>query len=176
MNPGARTPFLRPQARAFLAHWGEFAAACLLAAAGLWFLSLGGYLFTPFGGAVILFAAAWAVMALRRMRFQRPVSAPGVVEVVEGQVGYLGPNFGGYVSLRELVEVRMIHLHKARQWRLKQSDGQTLLIPTTAQGASALFDAFASLPGADMAAFSNALDSSQDTLSVWRNPARAPLT
>ena len=168
--------FLRPDAQALLTRWSEMACALLVFAAGLWLIRLGGYFLGPVGAALSLFAGAWALLALRRARFQRPVSAPGVVEVDEGQVGYLGPTFGGYISLRELVEVRMIRLHGQAHWRLKQADGQTLLIPATATGAAALFDAFASLPGADTAAFAAALDLRGDAQTVWRHPARVALT
>ena len=110
------------------------------------------------------------------MRFQRPIAAPGVVELDEGQVGYLGPSFGGYVALRELVEIRIVTLHRQQHWRLKQSDGQVLLIPVAAIGAEGLFDAYAALPGVDMSAMAAALDSPADTQVVWRRPTHAALT
>ena len=60
-----------------------------------------------------------------------------------------GPVTGGAVSLPDLVELRLMTLRGRRLWRLKQSDGQALLIPVEARGADALFDAFAALPGLD---------------------------
>ena len=168
--------FLRPEATALLARWQELAAALVLGGVALWFLSLGGYFFTPLGVLSLLLAAGLARLALHRLRFQRPVAAPGIVEIDEGQVGYLGPSFGGYIALRELSEVRMIVLHGQRHWRLKQADGQALIIPVAAAGAAQLFDAFAVLPGADMAAFAAALDTRADTELVWRHPARLALT
>ena len=130
----------------------------------------------PLGAIWLLVAGGWGLLALRRMRFQRPVDAPGLVEVDEGQVGYLGPSFGGYLSLRELIEIRVINLHRQRHWRLKQADGQVLLIPVAATGAETLFDAFAALPGVDMSALAAALDSRADTQVVWRRPSQAALT
>ncbi|MCX8509110.1 MAG: hypothetical protein ORN49_09580 [Rhodobacteraceae bacterium] len=168
--------FLRPEARAALRRWSEPALAFAITLGGLWLIRLGGYLLGPLGGALGLIGAGWTLLALRRARFERPVAAPGMVELDEGQVGYLGPSFGGYVSLRELVEVRMIRLQGRPHWRLKQADGQVLLIPAAASGAAALFDAFASLPGSDTAAFTAALDLRVDAQTVWRHPARAALT
>lgn len=168
--------FLRPEASAFLVRWREVAIASGVGLSGLWLIQLGGYLLAPLGGLVMMFALGWGLLALRRVRFQRPVSAPGVVEVDEGQVGYLGPTFGGYVSLRELTEIRMIRLYGEKHWRLKQADGQVLLVPVAAAGAGALFDAFAALPGIDTAALSAAPAAASDTLTVWRHPARAALT
>ncbi len=168
--------FVRPEARILLNRWSEMALALSVVLAGLWLIRMGGYFLGPVGVALCALGGAWALLALRRIRFQRPVSAPGVVEVDEGQVGYLGPTFGGYVSLRELVEVRMIRLHGQPHWRLKQADGQTLLIPASATGADGLFDAFASLPGASTAAFAAAVDLRGDAQIVWRHPARVALT
>jgi hypothetical protein len=64
----------------------------------------------------------------------------------------MGPTLGGFVSVPELVELRLVALRGRRLWRLKQADGQALLVPVDAAGAEALFDVFAALPGMDMPA------------------------
>lgn len=151
-----------------LHRWREVIAAGLVAGAGLWLALLGGYLLVPVGGAVVLLAAGWALIALRRTRFLRGIAAPGVVEVDEGQIGYYGPTFGGFVALADLAELRLADFHGARAWRLKTHDGQVLLIPADAAGAERLFDAFAALPGIDMARVTAALDHGQATLPLWR--------
>jgi hypothetical protein len=120
------------------------------AAFGLWLIWLGGYILTPIGLLFTAGALVWAQMALRRMRFVQSVHAPGVVEVDEGQIGYLGPSFGGYVAIPDLTELRLVTMYGRRMWRLKQADGQAVLIPVDAAGSDRLFDAFASLPGMDM--------------------------
>jgi hypothetical protein len=165
---------IRPEVRATLRRWREVIAAGLVAALGLWLVMLGGYLLVPLGGAVMILAAGWALIALRRIRFLRGVAAPGVVEVDEGQIGYFGPTFGGFVALAELAELRLAEFHGARAWRLKTQDGQVLLIPVDAAGAERLYDAFAALPGIDMARITAALDHEQATLPLWRR-APAPL-
>ena len=162
--------------RSVLTRWREFMAAALFAGFGLWLMALGGYFLAPLGGACLILASGWGHLALRRMRFQRPVAAPGLVEIDEGQLGYLGPSSGGYVALRELAEIRVITVHGQRHWRLKQVDGQVLLIPVAAAGAAGLFDAFAALPGVDMSALAAALDSPSDTQVVWRRQVQAVLT
>jgi len=109
------------------------------------------------------------------------VAAPGVVEVDEGQIAYLGPAFGGFVALPDLVEIRLVTMRGRRLWRLRQTDGQVLLIPVDATGAERLFDAFASLPGMDMAALVAALSpgtaaapggliAGPDMRVLWRRP------
>jgi hypothetical protein len=139
-------------------RWREVIAAGGLGLFGLWLIWLGGFLLGPLGALILVLAAFWGITAWRRMRFAQGVAAPGMVEVDEGQVGYLGPSFGGFVALPDLVEVRLVTMYGRRLWRLKQADGQALLIPVDAAGAERLFDAFGSLPGMDMAALLAALE------------------
>ncbi|MFN3973107.1 MAG: hypothetical protein ACK4L4_17365 [Gemmobacter sp.] len=141
---------IRPEVAAALTRWREVIAAGGVAMLGLWIAAQGGLILMPAGLALVLVAGAWAVTALRRMRFGQDVTAPGIVEVNEGQIAYLGPAFGGYAALEEVVEIRLVTMRGRRLWRLMQADGQVLLIPVDATGAAALFDAFAALPGIDM--------------------------
>lgn len=141
--------FVREDLAAALMRWREVILAGGLALFGLWLVWLGGLLLVPLGLAVIALAAGWAASALRRLRFATDGEAPGLVEVVEGQVSYFGPTTGGAVGLPDLVELRLLTLRGRRVWKLRQGDGQTLLVPVEAQGADALFDAFAALPGLD---------------------------
>lgn len=140
---------IRPELAQAIWRWRAPLTQGGVALAGVWLIWLGGYLLVPLGLAVLALGTGLAAMELRRMRFAQTVNAPGVVEVDEAQVGYLGPEGGGYVSLAELVELRLLTMRGRRLWRLKQLDGQALLIPVEAAGAERLFDAFASLPGMD---------------------------
>jgi hypothetical protein len=164
---------LRPAARDWLWQRREVIAAQALGLLGLWVAAQGGVVLLPAGALVMALAAALGLSALRRMRFAQGVAAPGMVEVDEGQVGYLGPAFGGYVALPDLIELRLVTIHRRRLWRLKQSDGQALLIPVDAAGADRLFDVFASLPGMDTAELVGALHPAQAAPShlVWRRAA-----
>lgn len=148
---------IRPEVVAGARRWREVIAAAGFGAFGLWLIWLGGYVLFPAGLLALAASAAWTLTALRRLRFAQDVNAPGVVEVDEGQIGYLGPTFGGYVAIPELSEVRLVTMQGRRMWRLKQADGQTVLIPIDAAGAVRLFDAFASLPGMDMGAVMDAI-------------------
>ena len=179
--------FIRPEARAALWRWREVFAAGVLAAFGLWFMLLGGFLLLPLGAVIVLLAFGLGLLALRRLRFAQSGDAPGVVELDEGQISYFGPTFGGALALRELTELRLITQFGRRMWRLRQQDGQALLIPVEAAGAERLFDAFAALPGMDTGALVAALSptrastgravaSPSDSRVIWRHPARAVLT
>jgi len=174
--------WLRPEVSAALHKGQEVIAAGAVVLVGVWLVWLGGYLLVPVGLLVMGLGTILAHMAWRRMRFVQAISAPGLVELDEGQVGYLGPGDGGFLSLEELVELRLMRLHGKRMWRLKQADGQALLIPVEAQGAERLFDAFASLPGMDTRALVAALDPAPgvpgiaETRVIWRRASAAKLS
>lgn len=169
---------IRAEAWATLTRLREFFLVAGVAAFGLWLCRLGGLLFLPLGLATLGLAAGLTLIALRRLRFAQGVAGPGMVELDEAQVGWLGPEGGGYLSLRELAELRLVSRGNRRFWRLKQSDGQALLIPVDAQGADRLFDVFTALPGMDseglVAALDATLASEGDALGpvIWRHPDR----
>ncbi|WP_406721346.1 hypothetical protein RPE78_04580 [Thioclava litoralis] len=161
---------IRPELRHALARHSEVLLALVPLGLGLWLCRLGGWVLLPAGLALVAAAVAWAVVAWRRLRFARDVGAPGVVEIDEGQIGYFGAGrlLGGQVALRDLAEIRLLHLNGRHLWRLKTADGQALLIPVDAAGAAQLYDAYASLPGTDMRAISAALDQRVTAQVLWK--------
>ena len=152
--------FLRPEARAILWRLRETFLAGAVVALGLWCLWQGGLILGPLGVVVVILGTTIGRQSLARLRFAPGgadrAGGPGVVELDEAQLGYLGPEMGGFISLSEAVELRLITLRGRRLWRIRQADGQVLLIPVQAAGAERLFDAFASLPGMDANALSRA--------------------
>ena len=161
--------FLRPEAVSLLHRWREAIVAAAIVVSGLWILSWGGLFFAVLGGAVVLVGAGMGLLAVRRVRFARGAGAPGVVEVIEGQIGYFGPRHGGYVALAELSELSLVAYRGERAWRLSQPDGTILFIPIAAKGAEALFDAFAGRPGLDTHALIAALDGPEIAARIiWR--------
>lgn len=150
---------IREDAAHALHRWREVIASGFVALAGVWIAAQGGFVLLPVGLCVIALAAALALQALRRLRFAQAPAAPGMVEVDEAQIAYLSPDGGGFVGLPELIEIRLLTLRGKRYWRLRQADGQALLVPVDAMGAEQLFDAFAALPGMDSAALLAALES-----------------
>lgn len=145
--------FVRPELAAALHRWREVIGAVALAAFGLWLVAGGGVILAALGG-VTMAAGGWlALTGWRRLRFQRGAAAgPGVVEVIEGQVGWFGPGLGGFVALAEVRVLSLVTVAGIRCWRLDQDGGGHLLIPLEAAGAGRLFDAFAALPGLSPAA------------------------
>jgi hypothetical protein len=145
VNPGG---FLRPEALAALARWRKVAGALALAAAGLWVAGLGGWFFLGAGALLAAAGAGGALLALRRLRFAREVTQPGVVEIDEGQVRYFGPEGGGFAAFADLVALDLLTDARGRRcWRLTEAEGGVLDIPVAALGADRLFEAFAAFPG-----------------------------
>lgn len=176
---------IRPDITTTFWRWREVIAALTLGVLGLWLGWLGGYVLLPLGLVIGALAAAWGLQSWRRLRFAQSVAAPGMVEIDEGQIGYLSADMGGFVGLPDLVELRFLTLGDRRMWRLKQADGQALLVPVDAAGAERLFDAFASLPGMDTQALVAALEpvskqaalgNVHDSRVIWRRATRAALT
>lgn len=166
---------IRDEVKETLHRHREVMAAAAVGGVGLWLIAQGGWLLVPLGAVLAGLAVLWAIWALRRLRFAQGVDAPGVVEIDEGQIGYLGPGLGGFVALPDLIELRLIRLRGKRVWRLKQSDGQALLIPVEAAGAERLYDAFAVLPGLDSQALLAALDSPRtEDHVIWRRDRTPP--
>lgn len=157
--------FIRPEIAAALTTHRETIAAGLVAALGLWFLVLGGFVMPILGLILFVLGLAWGLQAWRRNRFAQEGEAPGIVRVTEAQIAYLGPRIGGFVGLPDLAEIRLLTLRGRRIWKLRPLDGGPLHIPVEAQGADALFDAFASLPGMDTAALVAALSAEGTTES-----------
>lgn len=182
--------FVRPEILAGFWRLREVLFTAALAIFGAWLIVLGGWVLIPLGVLVLALAATLARHALARLRFQQAVGAPGLVELDEAQLGYLGPDVGGFISLNEAVELRLVTMRGRRLWRVKQADGQAMLVPVDATGAGQLFDAFAALPGMDVATLAAALDrravpgvgshevawAGPDMQVIWRRPAAAGLT
>lgn len=162
---------IRPEVRALARRWREVIAAACLAGFGLSVMWRGGYVLVPLGMGMVALAAGWGLIAFRRIHFLRQVDAPGFIDVDEGQIGYYGPGFGGFIALADVAELRLADHHGTRVWRLKTADGQVILLPVDAAGADRLYDAFAALPDIDMAALAAALAHGQPTLPLWKRRA-----
>jgi hypothetical protein len=168
--------FLRPEALATLRRWREVIVAAAIATLGLWIATMGGPFLLIVGGAFIALGLGLGIIGLRRMRFARIVTDPGVVQVIEGQITYFGPTEGGFAGLSLIEEIALLTRNDRRVWRLSQSGGDTLYIPTAAQGAETLFDTFAGLPGLDSAALLAAIEGPPDMPRiVWRRRAQRRL-
>lgn len=162
---------IRPELRAALSRWSEVLTGLAIAALGLWAMAgAQGEFFQMLAGLVALTGLGLAAIGWRRLRFHQRGDAPGVVQVVEGQISYFGPETGGFLGIDDLVALHL--LAGGQAWRLEAESGEMLDIPTAAQGADALFDVFATLPGMQMQAVLNALEdpSKPHIRTLWRHP------
>ncbi len=156
---------IRPELRAGAARWSEVLAGLAVTAFGLWALQAEGRFFQLVAALIAAAGLGLTVLAWRRLRFRRGTDGPGIVQVVEGQISYFGPETGGFVALDGLAALHLVD--DAQRWRLIAEDGTRLDIPVTAQGADALFDAFAQLPGMRMARVLDALDRGGADQRLW---------
>lgn len=168
---------VRPELRAAIHRWREVLIGLAVALAGLWVWSLGGYFYAGLGIVIALTGLALSYTGWRRLRFHGAGEAPGVVEVMEGQITYLAPEGGGFAAITEITAIALdFTLSGQPRWRIAQAGGPDLAIPAAAEGTEALFDAFVSLPGADPARFMAALKRrpAEGGLTVWRRRRDAP--
>ena len=139
--------FFRPEATAALWRWREVLIGVALAVLALWWLAGPGGLLGFLAPAVLVAAGALIMIGLQRGRFRGAGGGLGTVQVDEGQVTYFGPLSGGMIALREMSRLTLDGAQRPAHWRLEQPDHAPVMIPVDADGADALFDAFASLPG-----------------------------
>ncbi|MCC5986280.1 MAG: hypothetical protein JJT95_01270 [Pararhodobacter sp.] len=168
---------IRPEVHAQFSRWREALIGLALVGAGLWMLTQPALLVRALGVLVALAGLALAVIGTRRARFAPGgvAGGPGVVEIVEGQIVYFAPEGGGFVALDEITMLALSA--DGRRWLIDAADGGQLAVPLDASGAEALFDAFAALPGIDMARLTRAAREGAAThpRPLWRRDAASAL-
>jgi hypothetical protein len=170
-------PLIRPDARAALLRWREVLIGGAALAIGLWLAIGGAGLPVLFGLALLSLGAFLIVTGLRRARFRTGAEGPGLVRVDEGRILYMGPLSGGMVALDDLTEIAFQRDAAGGTWRLTPVQATPLEIPEGAQGAEALLDALAPLPGLDTGAMVRAVqDRRTGLITVWRRDGRIALT
>lgn len=160
--------FIRPEVRASLARWREVIAGGVTLALGLQLaLTSYGALFL-IGTALALAGAALVVAGVQRARFRSGGGGAGVVDLDERRITYFGPFGGGAVSVDDLIE---IGVDPSRSWLIRDANGTHLMIPMNAEGADALFDAFAAVPGLTPARLVEAVRSTpRQYTTIWAKP------
>ena len=139
---------IRPEAKAALSQWREALVGLGVLALGIyWGFFTGGGLLHWIGYAVALAGVLLIVAGIQRGRFRIGSGGPGIVQVLEGRITYFGPLSGGVADLDALSALSLDPTGKPPHWMLHQPGQEPLAIPLNAEGADALFDAFATLPG-----------------------------
>lgn len=120
---------------------------------------------------VLLLGLAMVWTGVQRQRFVRGGGGPGLVQVDERRVIYWGPQTGGVVNLGDLLRLEVAPGRPAARWLLTPLSGEPLAIPADAEGAEALFDAFAALPGLKVEPMLAALARPEGPpVAVWQAP------
>lgn len=159
--------FLRPEAAAALRRWREAMIGAAVALLGAYWVTTGGLL-RLFGIATLLIGAALAFSGIQRGRLRASSLGIGVVQLIEGQIGYFGPLTGGVMAVADIEKVS----RHGKDWVL-EGVGQRLEIPADAKGADCLIDAFAMLPGLDMYTIVASVEKrTGQTRLVWKRPPK----
>jgi hypothetical protein len=161
---------IRPELAAFARRYSEVLTGLGISALGLWALQARGGFYQALALLVIFVGLVLALIGWRRLRFDRAGDAPGIVQILEGQISYFGPETGGFIGVADILELHLIN--QARTWRLIGDHGNHVEIPVSADGARALFDIFATLPEMNMPTVLTALDTPQHDHCLWLHPAR----
>jgi hypothetical protein len=156
--------FIRPPLTAHTKKWWEayFVGAVLLF--GFWIFLRGtitlNLVYQALGLVISLFGILLLRTTIQRIRFRRAQQAPGMVDVNEREISYFGPMHGKTISLESLqkIELRESEAYAAI-WVLHNTEGDPLIVPTTAKGSDHLFDAFTGLSGVKMDVLVTALNS-----------------
>lgn len=167
---------IRPEVRAGLYRWrGALVGAAVLALGLYWGLASGGLL-QGLGWLLALGGGALALTEIQRARFAPGRGGPGYVTVIEGRIQYFGPLTGGMADLDDLLALTYDPRAHPAHWILARPEAPPLAIPLNAEGAEALFDAFAQLPGLRTEAMLRAMQSDREgrrdhPVVIWRAPA-----
>ena len=162
--------FLRPEAKAQLWRFRDALAGAGVALLGLyWALTRFGIL-GWIGWGMVALGAIWAVAGLQRALFRQDGDGPGVVQIRERRLAYLGPLDGGVMDVADLARLEIDPTsHPAPSWILTADDGSRLAIPVNAAGADDLFDVFAALPNIRTATVLDVLSRTPDArVTVWQ--------
>jgi hypothetical protein len=139
---------IRSELKPLLYRWRETLIGAGVTALGLYLALTAFGLMQILGFSMVVTGAVLMFAGFQRARFRVGAGGPGVVQVDEGQVTYFGPFDGGSVAIRQLSLLELDpKTSPASSWVLTEPGQPPLAIPTTAEGADALFDVFASLDG-----------------------------
>ena len=169
--------FFRPEVLVLLRRWAEVIVAIAVLGLGLWIAARPGPVVQGFGYVLAAFAAIALIPAVRRARFATDGDGPGIVQVIEGRILYMGPVGGGAISVAEMTSLSLRHDRGGQVAWVLVEPGHMLVIPVNAAGAEALFDAFTTLPGLGAARILAARQSPHEgTRTLWRRADVPALT
>lgn len=165
---------IRPGAAAILMRWREALAGLGIGALGLNWALGDGVVLVWVGWAVAALGAATLYGGVQRGRLRTDGQGPGAVRVVEGRIAYFGPLTGGIADLDAIAALHIDPTAHPAHWLIDHDGGEPLAIPVNAEGAEALLDVFAALPGLSSEALLRATRG-QTRRTLWRRDRGADI-
>ena len=170
--------FIRPEITRASLRWFETAVYAAVTLLILWWLLTAAVdIYWRIGLMLVVgFTGFWLTRAAYlSARANRDRDGPGMVLIDERRITYLGPELGGFASINALEAIEVWapdppYYFDAACWILRQLDvDEGLIIPTNAEGAAGLIDAFSALPGFEADKAIAALNASEGSVAtVWR--------
>lgn len=123
---------------------------------------------------IALIALGFLYPTIRVAQIPDRAPAKGMVEVKERRIRYYGPHFGDEVAVDDLIKVEIANLEEPTDgetifWVLTERAGRELLIPSGAEGARRLYEAFAALEGVDYDSIIHGMSETRKGLHlVWK--------
>lgn len=171
---------MRDDVRAALVKWREVLAGLVVIALALWLDVVTFGFLRWLAVALGLIGAALVWTGIQRERFRRSGAGggggAGIVQIDERRLVYMGPLTGGVVDLDDLDRLDLDRSGRPAHWLLTAPGGPPVAIPVDAEGADALLDAFAALPGLRVEAMLAALGRGRGPAeTLWRRQGAAPM-
>ncbi len=168
--------FIRPEAATALRRWREVLVGLVVGLVGVWLITNRFGALNLIGWGLAVGGFAMLVAGVRHARFPAGTGGTGIVELDERQLTYFSADIGGAVSLDDLLKVAIRTsdegpLASDMFWEWTDATGQTLTIPSDAEGSDQIFDALSALSGVDYDAIMKASgDDSPNYFVIWQKP------
>ncbi len=173
--------FVRPEISRAILRWFETAVYTAATVLILWWLT--GVAVDVYWRTGLMLAVGFIGFWLTRAAYLSARASagrdgPGMVLIDERRITYLGPELGGFASINALEAIEVWapdppYYQYTSCWILRHEESdQGLIIPTNAEGASGLIDAFSALPGFEADKAVAALSAEEGSVAtVWRRVA-----
>ncbi|MEL0085399.1 MAG: hypothetical protein VW807_06245 [Paracoccaceae bacterium] len=149
--------------------WRETIIAIIFAALGLYWILNSFAMLHTIGYGVLLTGMALAYASYQRTRFKRTETGTGIVEFIEGQISYFGPDTGAIFSINDIKRLILDKSKYSSKWIIENTAGYQIEIPTNVEGHEVLFDVFNSLEGFPIHKMLETLSSKQSIRTVlWQ--------
>ncbi len=159
--------------RNWIIRWREVLIGAAIVLLGLWWWANTYAVVSWLSAVIVLLGAALIFTGVQRLRFRQGGGGAGVVQIDERRLTYFGPLTGGMIDLDDLIRLDLDPTGKPAHWMLFASGGPPLAIPVNAEGADALFDVFAALPGIRTELMLETLSRAPDKpVTIWSSERR----